>query len=215
MIGTKEWNREIKGLTIFSWIAIIFYCVGLTGMITQPERFISLSALNLLLMVGLLFLDSFHLKKLFIFLVVAILGWGMEWVGVHTGMPFGIYQYGEGLGVKVDQIPMIIGANWVLMTWIALETSRWAFPGASRWQWAWTAAIIMVVMDLLMEPVAPSLDYWMFQLNWVPIQNYLAWGWLGLIFSFVMTYVPKSKSAFPVLLALIQFLFFIVLNIVL
>jgi len=214
MIGISGLNTEIKGLTIFSWIAIIFYGVGLTGMLIDPERFVPLSAMNLLLMVIMLFLDSFHLGKTLIFLLIALLGWGMEWVGVHTGMPFGIYQYGSGLGVKWDDIPLIIGANWVLMTWMALESLRWAFPTANRWQWAWASALVMVIMDVLMEPVAPTLDYWMFQLNWVPIQNYLAWGWLGLIFSFVMTFIPKSKSEFPVLLALIQFLFFLVLNIV-
>jgi putative membrane protein len=214
MIGISELNREIKGQSLFSWIALIFYGVGLTGMIIAPDRFIPLSAMNLLLMVSLLFLDGLTVLKAVVFFLVAALGWGIEWVGVHTGMPFGIYQYGNGLGWKLDDIPLIIGGNWVLMSWVSVESVRWAFPKWTKWNWAWASALIMVIMDVLMEPVAPTLDYWMFQLNWVPIQNYLAWGWLGLIFSFVMTFIPKSKSDFPVLLAGIQFLFFVILNIV-
>lgn len=214
MIGISDLNREIKGQSLFSWIALIFYGVGLTGMIIAPESFIPLSAMNLLLMVSLLFLDGLTVIKGVIFFLVAVLGWGIEWVGVHTGMPFGIYQYGNGLGWKLDDIPLIIGGNWVLMSWMSVESIRWAFPEWTKWKWAWASALIMVIMDVLMEPVAPTMDYWMFQLNWVPIQNYLAWGWLGLIFSFAMTFIPKSKSYFPVLLAGIQFLFFVILNIV-
>jgi bisanhydrobacterioruberin hydratase len=214
MTGIKSGNMEMFGVSLFTWIALIFYGVGCVGICIHPDGFIPMSAWNLLLMMLLLFLDGAQVKKAILFLIVGGLGWLMEWVGVHTGMPFGIYQYGDGLGVKVNEIPLIIGGNWILMTWIGVETVRWVRPECSRWTIAWLSALLMVAMDFLMEPVAPDLDYWMFQMNWVPVQNYLAWGWLGLIFSWVFSFIPASKTSFPVALALMQWVFFIVFNLV-
>lgn len=212
MIGTKNWNSSFKGVSLFSWLAILFYTVGGVGMILNEEQFIPLSALNLLLMMLLLFFDEVSITKLLLFIVVGVAGWLMEWVGVHTGMPFGIYEYGDGLGWKWKDIPLIIAANWIMITWLGVATARWVMPSASRWGIAWLSAILMVIMDVLMEPVAPHLDYWMFQLNRVPMQNYLAWGWLGLMFSWLFTFISPSKNYFPVMLAFIQWVFFIALN---
>jgi putative membrane protein len=212
MIGTKNWINSFKGMSLFSWWAILFYTVGGLGMILNEELFIPLSALNLLLMMLLLFFDEVSITKLLLFIVVGVAGWLMEWVGVHTGMPFGIYEYGDGLGWKWKDIPLIIAANWIMITWLGVATARWVMPSASRWGIAWLSAILMVIMDVLMEPVAPHLDYWMFQLNRVPMQNYLAWGWLGLMFSWLFTFISPSKNYFPVMLAFIQWVFFIALN---
>jgi putative membrane protein len=214
MIWIEFNSKQWKGLSLFSWVTIVLYVVGLVGMLTHPERFVPLSAWNLSCVSLLLLLDSPSLKKTIFFLIVAALGWCMEWVGVHTGMPFGIYEYGDGLGLKFLDIPWVIGANWAMLSWMAVEVVRWMWSNASRWKVAWMAAVLMVLMDFLLEPVAPYLDYWMFQLNWVPVQNFLAWGWLGLIFSFLMSFIPSSKGYFPVLLAFVQWVFFIVLNIV-
>jgi putative membrane protein len=214
MTGIKSWNIEVYGISLFSWIALIFFSVGCVGILLDPDLFIPMSAWNLLLMTLLLFLDGVQLKKGILFLLVGCLGWLMEWVGVHTGMPFGIYQYGNGLGLKAKDIPLIIGGNWILMTWIGVETVRWVRPQCSRWTIAWLSALLMVAMDFLMEPVAPHLDYWMFQMNWVPLQNYLAWGWLGLIFSWLFSFIRSSKTSFPIVLAFMQWVFFIVFNLV-
>ena len=214
MTGIKSWNIEVYGISLFSWIALIFFSVGCIGILLDPDLFIPMSAWNLLLMTLLLFFDGVQLKKGILFLLVGCVGWLMEWVGVHTGMPFGIYQYGSGLGLKAKDIPLIIGGNWILMTWIGVETVRWVRPQCSRWTIAWLSAVLMVAMDFLMEPVAPHLDYWMFQMNWVPLQNYLAWGWLGLIFSWLFSFIPSSKTSFPIVLAFMQWVFFIVFNLV-
>ena len=54
------------------------------------------------------------------------LGFGVEVIGVETGLLFGDYEYGSGLGPKVLKVPMLMGVLW----WILLlGTHHWS----SRW----------------------------------------------------------------------------------
>ncbi len=153
-------------------IVTLLYGVGLTGLMFFPSFFIPLSAFSLLLTVAVLTMEEFSFKKLALFLVVACLGFFTEWWGVHTGSPFGFYQYGSGLGIKWLDIPLVIGLNWVMLVWSSLSLLRWTWGVGNRWVLALGGGILMTLMDILIEPVAPHLEYWMFEMNQVPWNNY-------------------------------------------
>ena len=39
-----------------------------------------------------------------------------EIVGVKFGIIFGDYKYGYALGYKIFEVPILIGANWAILT---------------------------------------------------------------------------------------------------
>ena len=47
--------------------------------------------------------------------------------------------------------------------------------------------------DLLMEPLAPVLDFWVFEEKEAPLQNYLGWTVVALFFTIWILFV-KSKN---------------------
>lgn len=102
-----------------------------------------------------------------------IIGMAAEWVGVHTGLLFGTYNYGSVLGPKILAVPLIIGINWAMLSIISaaliekLNLKAWLEIGL--------AALLMVFLDFLMEPVAIKLHFWNWQNQEIPIYNYVCW----------------------------------------
>lgn len=157
-------------------IILVFHTVGVFGL-TSSERnyFLSLSPLNLLLSLGCLFLSYKHVtsKLAFDILIVGALGFTAEWIGVHTGYLFGDYTYGSNLGYKLDGIPLMIAANWVMLSFstIAIVMNL----KANIFIKAIVSAALMTGMDVLIEPVAISSDFWSWANGVIPLYNYICW----------------------------------------
>jgi putative membrane protein len=100
-------------------LLIIFYTVGVVGLSIEEYRsnFLSLSFFNLALSFTLLLMGrNLHSLRLYVFIFFAfVVGVGVELIGVHTGYLFGDYAYGESLGVKFYDVPIIIGINWGML----------------------------------------------------------------------------------------------------
>ncbi len=88
---------------------MIFYIVGTLGFLIPITRdvFVKITPLALLLNTYLLAVyHNDYSKKAFIaFILIYLIGFLIEAVGVETGQVFGSYQYGRGLGPKVFQTP--------------------------------------------------------------------------------------------------------------
>ena len=195
-------------------IIALLYFVGFWGLTFFPTLFIPLSSLSLLITFSLLCLNEPSWKKFALFLLVAVLGFAVEWYGVHTGSPFGFYQYGEGLGIKWKDIPLVIGLNWVMMVWGSISLLKWTWNVQNRWVLSFCGGVLMTLTDLLIEQVAPQLEYWMFEMNHVPWNNYAAWLWLGILFSWLLSYIPIKNSRLGAWVFIVNWFFFIALNIV-
>jgi len=142
------------------------------------------------------------------FLVTLVL----EIVGVATGMIFGAYNYGPTLGFGVMGVPLLIGINWtlIIMGSIALVSK----VVKSKWEIAFGTALVTVTFDWIMEPVAIALDYWTWEGSSIPLQNYIAWFCISLVFSRVYVHFDlKNKSLFPSLIVVVQAIFFLLLRI--
>src|SRR4051812_12976794 len=50
---------------------------------------------------------------------VAVGAYGIEVLGVHSGVPFGDYRYGTALGPALWGVPIVIGLAWAWMAWPA------------------------------------------------------------------------------------------------
>jgi uncharacterized membrane protein len=51
-------------------------------------------------------------------------GLGIEVLGVHTGWPFGVYEYDASLGVQLFGVPLIVPCAWVMMVHPCLCAAR-------------------------------------------------------------------------------------------
>lgn len=169
-------------------LLIIFFAVGVAGTAHDFTRdlFIGLTPLALLLCLAALL--AFHrsdtlIKDSLIFATIMLAGFLVEAAGVNTGKVFGIYAYGEGLGLKIFNTPLLIGVNWVLLTYsTALIADKLSVPGILRIP---AASSLMVLYDLIMEQVAPAMRMWSFE-DGIPARNYIMWFVVALIFHTVI-----------------------------
>jgi putative membrane protein len=136
----------------------------------------------------------------------------VEVLGVHTGLVFGEYSYGQTLGWKWLEVPVIIGCNWLfLLIGTAGFVHRLRIAPALR---VAIGAALMTAMDVLIEPVAIYLGYWDWAGGTPPLQNYLAWFVVSLLMHslFQVANFPKRNFVAEAVIVL-QFLFFTGLNI--
>lgn len=211
----KDIFDKIRNYNLAPWL-VIFYSVGVAGMIIPQTRelFKAMVPLNLLLNVLLLLIYHGRLNPGFAWkaLVIYSAGFIVEIAGVNTGLIFGSYEYGPTLGPQLFHTPLIIGVNWLMLVYASLVITSRFFE--QRYFRVLVAAVLMVVYDFALEPAAIDLDMW----DWggpVPMQNYIAW----LVISFVLIWFAdrtgfvnrKNKIAAP--LFFVQLGFFILLDI--
>lgn len=195
-----------------------FYIIGAIGFIlplTHPY-FVWLTPFVLILnfLVLIIYHQSrFDQKTILIMGLIFLLGFVIEAIGVNTGIIFGHYRYGSALGLKLFDTPLLIGLNWLFLTYAtAAILSPSALPGLLRIP---VAALLMVGFDLILEKVAPSIDMWYWQQGKIPAQNYIAWFLIALIFQLILHFSKikiRNKWALPLFAA--QFLFFVALYLI-
>lgn len=134
----------------------------------------------------------------------------LEAVGVATGLVFGSYHYGEVLGFKIAEVPPVIGWNWVLVVLGFHGLAKQFLPSWTPWGRNLAVGLACVGFDLLLEPVAISLGYWVWPGNVVPLQNYVAWGVIAAAGSWWSDRFSSLPSS-PLLgwYALLQMVFFV------
>lgn len=201
---------------IVGWIFIILHLVGIAGFSIESTQalFQWLTPFNLLISLGLLLWLHPGRNNEFILLsaLVALLGYLIEVVGVNTGYLFGDYTYGQTLGFQLWRTPVIIGVNWLMMIYYTSAIAK-RITGERAIQVV-IGATLMVLMDLLIEPVAIKFDYWTWSGAGVPFQNYLGWFIAALLLHLLYLRVERTRENDAALyLAFAQLIFFSVLNI--
>jgi len=195
-------------------ILLILYIVGAVGMLTPSTRtwFVELSALNLAISFAALIASRKTNRTIFlVFLSIAFaIGITVELIGVHTSYLFGSYYYGDSLGWKWFGVPLIIGLNWGILTVTsAAVIHRLQFNKHIE---AILSAILMVVFDYILEPVAVKLDYWHWTDGNIPVYNFICWLGVSYILQLIyqrlkLTEVNKVAES----LFLMMFIFFTLL----
>jgi bisanhydrobacterioruberin hydratase len=201
-------------------LKIILYLIFLFGVLwhiipgTKP-LVMEMTPLVLLLSYIIIIYPEIKLKNyntLIWVLAVSVATYLIEVVGVNTSMIFGEYVYGDTLGVKLLGVPLVIGINWAFIIFGSSEIVM-RIP-VNKIVRIFMAASLAVMLDFLIEPVAVYLDYWRWENNIIPVQNYAAWFILALIISSSYQFFRiRSKSSLPVHFFITQVLFFGSLNI--
>ena len=190
----------------------LFHISGILGILYgDSDWFISATPLNLTLNFVLLLINCKGHKWFFHIVILGFFtGMITEILGVQFGWIFGDYQYGSQLGVKVLGVPFLIGVNWALLTVITGVIAKRFYT--NFFMRVIVGLGLMLFLDLLMEPLAPVLDFWVFDGGEAPLQNYLGWGAVALFLQLVYHYLKISvKGWFPYHLYLLQIIFFSVL----
>ncbi|MDO4790260.1 MAG: carotenoid biosynthesis protein [Porphyromonas sp.] len=215
-------NRQLRKYSkldlLLMGVISLFYIFGAIQL-GQPETKLFYSGMTpFVLLFSLLFLafyDRTRQKGMLIFLsvLVAVSSFGVEVWGVATGEVFGSYAYGEELGIKIAGTPLLIGLNWVLLLY--LTAAMCSFMPRNFLSWIILPSALMLIYDIVMEQVAPRMDMWSWGGDVIPIQNYVVWGVLALIFHtlrYVMNVDIRNRMA--TFLFSIQVLFFLIILVV-
>ncbi len=201
-------NRQTLISVFLIWL---FHVSGALGILFGNKNlFMAFTPVNLFITFMLLFVNQPQVNKrvLVAAFTAFIVGMIAEILGVNYGLIFGSYEYGDNLGFKILGVPLMIGVNWVMLTFITgAVAARWF--GQRPLVAAGLGAVLMVLLDLVIEPVAPRFDYWAFESLEVPIQNYVGWFLVAFPIQWVFQISVKEKdTTFSYHLLLVQFLFF-------
>lgn len=201
-------------------ILVILHAVGLIGTAFFNEDLMKLTPVNLLISMGIVlwFHEGYSKSFVFYLAVVYTFGYLLELAGITTGKIFGQYFYGNNLGIKLADVPLIIGINWVMLSYCSMsmvgilsnrfDALKHQFVALS------IGAVLMVFSDFWIEQLCQRLDFWYWKNNTVPIQNYTAWFLFSFAFNFLFVRLQlHNNNKVAAVLYILQLLFFIGLNV--
>ena len=206
-------NKNHRDSVLQAFLMII-YIVGAVGFVL-PElkaEFLPLSGVILYLSALVMLISSRNKMDFLVFMAIAfVVGFGAEAIGVNTGYLFGDYSYGTNLGPKLLGVSIVIGINWgVLALGSASLVQRFVNSLGLK---IILSSLLMLGVDLLMEPVAIKSGFWSWGGYDVPLYNYVCWFLVALFLQWVLFKLRKAETnkVYETLLILIV-LFFSFLN---
>jgi putative membrane protein len=194
---------------------IVFYTVGLIGMLMPSSFSLFLKLISFALILSFVALAFIHESKvdwktILCFSTIYLIAFTVEAIGVYTGIIFGQYKYGEGLGLKLFQTPLIIGINWLFLIYTSSAiVEKFKLHAILK---IVLAATLMLIYDIVLEHVASKLDMWHWKNEIIPFQNYLAWFALAVLFHTLLKILKiRIENKLALLILGCQFLFFLLL----
>lgn len=179
-LGTRELMLWLTPFTLFITMCVVFY-----SLICESNN-----------------------KLIAWFFLTYILTFILEVIGVKSGLIFGNYSYGSTLGLKVLSVPLIIGLNWVFVILGGISIAQKVTSDKNLS--ALITAMVAVVFDLILEPVAIKLDYWTWQNGNIPLQNYMAWFVISFLFAWIYNRMNLNlKTDLPKIYLAVQTVFLI------
>lgn len=211
-------NTQNTLLPTLRVLLLAMHIAGALGLYWPPSRpfFQMLAPFNLLFTaVVLLYFQEGKSIGFWAFAGISFLtGFFVEVLGVATGQIFGSYQYGHALGLHLWNVPLTIGLNWLILIYtIGILLEPYIRPW---WLRALAMATLMVLTDVLIEPVAIQIDFWTWNSPSIPLQNYVAWWVVAFFLAICFVKMPFAKrNAIATNVYLCQLIFFALLNMLL
>jgi len=174
----------------------VIYVAGIIGIyFFDSQFFLKTSFVSILIPLFLFCYRSVRsLRDYFLFFLIFLVGYFAEFLGVNYQILFGKYAYGETLGIKIYGVSLIIGLNWLLLA----VTTRAVVSRFINNDWiiVLLASLLMVGIDYLIEPVAPTLDFWRFEENPVPFSNFRDWFFVAVLMQYVLSFRQSKSNMF-------------------
>jgi len=205
-------NKKLKAFAIL-WIVLVHF-FGIIGVYFLPDWFLPATPITILVsaIVVLLRFEKYKQSRFAAFTVVAGMAFLVEVYGVKTGNLFGNYTYGNNLGWKLFDVPLIIGVNWAVLIMAAQQITTHYIEVNNRFFSAIIVAVLLTSFDLLLEVLAPQFDFWSFtHMNYAPLQNFTAWFVVSFCFGLYSYSHFRNQNGTAILYGAAQFAFFIIL----
>ena len=206
-------NKSHRDSLLQAFLMII-YIVGAVGFVLPDLKaeFLPLSGVVLYLSSLVMVIASKNKTDFFLFMIIAfVVGFGAEAIGVNSGYLFGDYAYGTNLGPKFFGVSIVIGVLWgVLALASASLVNRFVSALGLK---IILSSLLMLGVDVLMEPVAIKSGFWSWRDGSVPLFNYICWFLVALFLQWVLFKLKKAETnkVYDTLLILMV-LFFSFLN---
>ena len=130
--------------------------------------------------------------------ITALFGLGIEALGVHSGWPFGIYEYDASLGTQIFGVPLVVPFAWVMMVHPALMAARRI---AGNWVFLYGGALL-AAWDLFLDPQMVAAGRWRWEVTGshvpftpdIPLSNAFGWLLAGLVIvGFLHIALPRER----------------------
>lgn len=139
-------------------------------------------------------------KAIFTIITISIFAIIIETIGIATGLPYSEFFYGEELGFKLFGLtpwtvffaftPLVLGA--VFYTKKFLGKNNFSIK-----KFFILSTAILVIIDLILDPVAVKLGFWFWVEEGIyygiPLQNYFGWILSGFIATLIYYYFNKTN----------------------
>lgn len=189
-----------------------FILLWLAGMIALPIvnwlwgsaallQMLVLTVLLQALAVFAVLTSSWGWRRAFLTLgVIFVFSYLAEWLGSHTGRPFGAYSYTTTLQPQLGGVPLLVPLAWFMMLPCA-----WATVFAYRRRWllfVLLGALSFAAWDLLLDPQMVQWGLW----TWnepagyfgIPWSNYAGWLLTAALLTWILR--PQKVPVRPLLL---------------
>ena len=135
-------------------------------------------------------------------LVVFLLAWGVEHLGVSTGFPFGRYVYTGMLQPQLfGVVPLAIGCAWLMVAFGGWQIARLLLPRARPTDplLALASATLVLLLDLQIETISTYVNnFWVWldggPYYGVPTANFVAWWLVGLLMALVVARALPQRN---------------------
>ena len=210
----KVMGKTLSKELLIMFVLIVLYTVCIVGFCIPElkEIMLPISGTILYLTTTGVVLSSRDILKNLLFLFIAFcIGFSAEVIGVKTGILFGDYSYGTNLGYKFSGVPIVIGLLWGVLA-VGSASFVAQFPILKK-QAPFVAALLMLGVDYIMEPVAIASGFWSWNGAAVPLWNYICWFGIAWILQIILKrgMFLESNKVFNLVFLLI-ILFFSLLN---
>jgi putative membrane protein len=98
-------------------------------------------------------------RTILVTLSIPLLGWGVEFLGSHTGIPFGRYHYTGRLRPQIGRVPLIIPLAWLMMlppSWAVAKL----IAGEQTPAFVLLSAVAMTAWDFFLDPQMVGWGFW-------------------------------------------------------
>ncbi len=203
-IPKEERISELTIVFISIWIMILLFMPFLEDAYGE-KNFICGIILGVILQglsVIVILIRAIGMKRtVFIALKIIILTWMIEFIGIHTGFPFGKYYYTARLQPQLLNVPTLIPLAWLMMlpsSWaIAQRLSR--ENGA---KFAILSGLAFTAWDLFLDPQMVRWGLWVWKKPdgyfGIPFTNFLGWFFSSALITIIIR--PASLPERPLLL---------------
>jgi bisanhydrobacterioruberin hydratase len=140
-------------------------------------------------------------KAVFSLATLALFAYAIETIGVLTGFPYGSFYYGEALGGRIfGLVPFLLPVSYAPLV-IGAAAAAWSPGSHSRWLWVVRSAVLLTLMDGVLDPGAAFLGFWVWPEGGpyygVPLSNYAGWLLSGTLAVALLLSAVRWRAAPP------------------